>query len=725
MAVGTIYNDGVYRYTVLTEDGTTGTVSIGAYTTESVVGNVTLPEKFITGSMVYDVTAVENGYVNSIVTQSFTYCKYLTGLTIPDSILSIYGYHNLAYSNKLSYVNISKNINKLNNGIFRSCTSLNKINLLNVNIADQNCFRNCTSLKEINIPNSVTTFNVHPFTECSNLRRLYIGNGLISVATPSTQFSTCTKLEEVYVDSQYVVDHFYIGDSVTSIGNNAFLSGSSLREVHLGKNIQSIGINAFNRCLNLHYINLPDSLQHIENYALNSIKSYVLNIPQNATMETYVCRFIDSFYINYNGNDNEFNSGTFDYMYQINMSQRCKLTINSNKVWKIGSNCFYNSNTLYDLRFPASIKYIDTNAFGNIATSGVTSNVHSLIFEGNCPITASAIFNDGYNANFKIYYYENTEGWSSTFGNKNIPTQEVFRGDYEYDNLLYRFVDGHDYTPNVSVRVKPGVKLSGAVNIPQTITIKGLTYTVRYIAEEGFAEQYNITSIDLHNQFISIGKNGFRNCSKLTTVSNLNHLQDIYEGAFDGCSELTSFNITYTVYYLFKNAFRNCEQLQTLSLSPNIAVIEDNCFENCKSLTSITFGDKLQNLGKNCFKNCESLKTVTYGTALEEIPESCFMNCKSLTSFTASSTNNLKRIRDYAFTNCFRLTAAPISAATQIGQYAFYYNQSITSLTLPSTIDYIKDCAFANCNHLTSLTNNTTTLADFGENVFYNTGVTL
>lgn len=738
MAVGSIYNDGVYRYTVLTESGNTGTVSIGAYTTESVVGNVTLPEKFITGSMVYDVTKIETGVVNNQFIAGFTNCKYLTGVTIPNS-LQIYSSNGAFGYSSISYINFSSNIQYIDTNY------LNKTNLKKVIIPNKihslynQCFTNCTSLKEVYIPNSVNNISTRAFSNSSNLKRLYIGNGVETINTSS--FWNTPKLEEVYVDSQNIVDHFaeifpqitssdaplryvHIGDSVTSIGENAFLSGSSLREVHLGKNVQRIGNYAFNRCANLHYINIPESVQSIGASAFaTNLKIYNLNIPKNANIGGSSFAVTNPLYINHNGSN--LSNQAFYYNYYSSYNYRCKLNITSNTVNVIGNNCFQSSYKLFDLRFPASIKEIKSNAFYAIYHNSGEKDLHSITFEGNCPITASAIFNDTYDPNLKIYYYENTEGWTSTFGNMNIPTQQVFRGDYESNNLLYRFVDGHDHTPNVSVRVKPGVKLSGAVTIPQTIAIKGVTYTVRYIAEEGFAEQYNITSIDLHNQFIEIGKNGFRNCSKLTTVSNTNHLMYIYEGAFDGCSELTSFNIYQDVLYLFKNTFRNCENLKTLTLSPNIRAIEDDCFLNCKSLTSVEISDVTTNIGKNCFANCISLTSVTYGTALEEIPESAFSNCKSLTTFTASSTNNLKRIRDKAFYNCYKLTTPPISAATQIGEYCFYNNRSLTSLTLPSTIDYIKDYAFANCVNLETLTNNTTNIADFGNNVFLNCKVSL
>ena len=123
-------------------------------------------------------------------------------------------------------------------------------------------------------------------------------------------------------------------------------------------------------------------------------------------------------------NDDVFNDHPFSYIYS-----RCKLNINSNKLYKLGTDCFAGSRGLFDLRFPASIKEINVNAFNGIYKSGNPWYLHSLIFEGNCPTTASAIFNDNYDPNLKIYYYENTEGWTSTFGNANIPTQQVFRGD--------------------------------------------------------------------------------------------------------------------------------------------------------------------------------------------------------------------------------------------------------------------------------------------------------
>ena len=757
MAVGDIYNDGVYRYTVLTESGNTGTVSIGAFTTESVVGNVTLPDKYISGSMTYDVTAIENGYVNVPttigVTGSFTQCKNMTGVTIPETIISYNGpnpagtttysggWYNFN-SSSLTYINL---LNK--HKIFPEQACFSKTNIRNIDISgitrlSAMLFNGCNYLKEIHIPNTCKAIYNNVFGGSYHLKRIYIGNGVTTCYQIGS--ATVNGIEEVYVDSQYVVDHFHeifpqitssssplryveIGDSVTSISGSAFISGSSLREIKLGKNVREIGANAFRLCDNLHYINIPDSVISINNGSFTSTRIYNLNIPENTILYGQTLWSSHPLYINYNGSSTKFPNASFNGIRQFT---RCKLTINCNNVYELGDSCFNLSYNLMDLRFPASINKIGNNCFGSIYNSSNDSYLHSIIFEGNCPITSSTIFNDNYYSNLKIYYYENTEGWTSQFGNKNIPTQQVFRGYYTSGNFTYKFTDGHDNRPNVSVKVADGVKSSGAVTIPGKITIKGLDYYVRSIEEEGFKDQYKITSITFDSNavgLLDIGKNAFKGCSKLESISNTSTLLDIFEGAFDGCSSLLSFTIPDTVLYLFKNTFRNCKNLTTctISNSSNIYVIEENCFQNCEKLQSINIPNNVDRIQSNTFANCTSLQTVTYGTDLEDIFESAFSNCKNLASFTASSTNNLKRIRDKAFYNCYVLTIPPISAATQIGEYCFYNNRSLTSLTLPDTIDYIKDYAFGNCVNLTTLTNDTNQYADFGNNVFLNCKVSL
>ena len=75
----------------------------------------------------------------------------------------------------------------------------------------------------------------------------------------------------------------------------------------------------------------------------------------------------------------------------------------------------------------------------------------------------------------------------------------------------------------------------------------------------------------------------------------------------------------------------------------------------------------------------------------------------SLTSLTLPS--SLQSIGDSAFLDCYSLTSLTLPSSLQsIGDHAFYRCSSLTSLTLPSSLQSIGDSAFSCCSSLTSLT---------------------
>ncbi len=80
-----------------------------------------------------------------------------------------------------------------------------------------------------------------------------------------------------------------------------------------------------------------------------------------------------------------------------------------------------------------------------------------------------------------------------------------------------------------------------------------------------------------------------------------------------------------------------------------------------------------------------------------------FLGCSSLTSLTLPS--SLQLIGDCAFWNCSSLTSLTLPSSLQsIGDRAFSGCNSLTSLTLPSSLKLIGDSAFLGCSSLTSLT---------------------
>ena len=107
------------------------------------------------------------------------------------------------------------------------------------------------------------------------------------------------------------------------------------------------------------------------------------------------------------------------------------------------------------------------------------------------------------------------------------------------------------------------------------------------------------------------------------------------------------------------------------------------------------------------------VKRIIVGDSVTTIGEYAFSYCSSLTSITIP--NSVTTIKEYAFSNCSSLTSVTIpNSVTTIGDNAFNGCSSLTSVNIPNSVTTIGGWAFSICSSLTSVTipNSVTTIGD-------------
>ena len=152
---------------------------------------------------------------------------------------------------------------------------------------------------------------------------------------------------------------------------------NAITKIEFGDSITSIGSNAFNNCYSLTNITIPNSVTSIEHHAFSNCRTLTsLIIPNSVTsIETsvfYNCYSLTSLIIP-NG-VTSIRSNTFNNCYSLTS------LIIPNSVTSIGSNAFANCFSLTSFTIPNSVTGIGSNTFNNcysltslIIPNGVTS----------------------------------------------------------------------------------------------------------------------------------------------------------------------------------------------------------------------------------------------------------------------------------------------------------------------------------------------------------------
>lgn len=146
---------------------------------------------------------------------------------------------------------IPSNVTSIGYEAFYCCEGLTSITIPNsVTSIGYKAFYSCDGLTSITIPNSVISIDYEAFYGCEGLTSVHISD---IAAWCNIKFGDSNPLEyaqHLFMDGKEIAD-LIIPNSVTSIGNQAFLGCSSLTSVTIPNSVTSIGDYAFEGCENL------------------------------------------------------------------------------------------------------------------------------------------------------------------------------------------------------------------------------------------------------------------------------------------------------------------------------------------------------------------------------------------------------------------------------------------------------------------------------------------
>ena len=204
---------------------------------------------------------------------------------IDNDIISIEKYA-FQRCDKITSIIIPKNVNKIGNGAFVGCVSLETVIFeedSSVYDIGEAAFFNCKSLKKIIIPKSVNKIKDEAFKDCVSLETVIfedcsnvcaIGKeafinckSLINIRIPRSvnsidnmAFKDCVALEKVIFENE---------SSLCNIGSSAFYNCKSLKNIIIPRGIPAIKDHTFENCISLEKILIPSSVNTINRSAFS------------------------------------------------------------------------------------------------------------------------------------------------------------------------------------------------------------------------------------------------------------------------------------------------------------------------------------------------------------------------------------------------------------------------------------------------------------------------
>lgn len=241
-AVKDTFEIGDLTYTVLTESGTTGTVSVKATSTE-ITGKVIIPERVSNNGKDYTVTQVAD--------KAFWHCAQMTSVKIPESVnyVGSFGFNDCASLDSLVFPNDDLTFSAWY--VCSGCKSLKYVRLpANLQKLGYEMFSECENLESIHIPESCTNWSTYSFFRCYKLKNVNIPYGVKTIGQAA--FYECYELEDLKIPS-----------TVTSIEKQAFTRCKKLRTLDLPNSVTQFGWQTFEECTLLKHLTFPSHLKNI------------------------------------------------------------------------------------------------------------------------------------------------------------------------------------------------------------------------------------------------------------------------------------------------------------------------------------------------------------------------------------------------------------------------------------------------------------------------------
>ena len=291
--VAYVYKGTMPEKTSITIKSGTQSISNYAFNGYRNLTSINIPSSVLSiGSHAFDGTAwLDNQpdglvYVGSIAYAYKGLMPINTSIIIKDGTISI---SEDAFRNyrTLTSITIPYSVTRIESDAFYGCTGLSSVNIgNNVKEIGDGAFCGCSSLTSISIPNSVTSIDNNAFRDCSGLTSVTIGNSVTSIGDAA--FYRCSSLTSVHISDLEAWCRISFGGGYSNplyYAHRLYMNGNEITNLVVPESVTSIGDYAFVGCSGLTTITIPNSVTNIGDYAfsgcscLMDVFCYTDNVP--------------------------------------------------------------------------------------------------------------------------------------------------------------------------------------------------------------------------------------------------------------------------------------------------------------------------------------------------------------------------------------------------------------------------------------------------------------
>ena len=658
---------------------------------------------------VYKVTEIRGGTDNGngsygINGYSF-YNTNIESIEIPDTVTKI-GILSFFQSGVKTISIEGQNLTEIGYGAFRE-TKLTSFMIPNsVTTMSERVFEYCENLTNISIGSGITTLPKYTFVQCSNLTQIIIPSNIKTVGEGAFYFATSLSnvtlqegLETIELGafSRTRISTLNIPSTLTSIGNQVFYGLGDLTTVTFasGSKLTSIGNSAFAYCKNLKTINIPSTVLSIGDYAFSEcISLYATGLTTSSSLKS------------------------------------------------LGENAFQCCYSLIEIALPSSCTQLGAQPFNicyNLRQVTTSLSITNAQLSGdtieNVEIYSSA-------SRFSGTLSTTSDGvviWTAKSKNGDMEDCKIvgYHGDKEELDLTdltnVMKVDSFAFYKNLTIRkvILPGTIQSLAKfsfgycpNLETLIWSDITKYTIGGDLFNFVIGSYKLVQLVLPNMvyqfFISNATdalgNGSENLEVVQTDGENYSLVTTFGTDGDFRTVTTKNGVTYLYEYvgtnsevdltgytnLYAGLFANNNNIRKVTIGEGTTTIADNMFIYCYNLNTVEMPTTITKIGKYAFSHAMNIEDVNISdlTNLSDLGAYSFELCTKINDFEISA--NVTEIKEGVFRGCFGLTTIKLNEGlTKIGQFAFQSTKLSASFTLPSTVVYIHEEAFKECEYYT------------------------